>query len=69
VEIRSLCDCIGENKLISFSSQARKKRLRRFFNMNFVVLPLKFVMDGFVGSCGDGEFERMTRKDEDREQL
>jgi hypothetical protein len=29
-------------------------------------LPLKFVMDGFVGSFDAGELERTTRKDDGR---
>jgi hypothetical protein len=37
--------------------------------MNFVLLPLKFVMDGFVGSFDTGEIERTTRKGDGREQL
>jgi hypothetical protein len=37
--------------------------------MNFVFLPLKFVMDGFVGSFGSEETERITGKGDDRGQL
>jgi hypothetical protein len=37
--------------------------------MNFVFLPLKFVMDGFVDSFDAGEIERTTRKGDGRGQL
>jgi hypothetical protein len=37
--------------------------------MKFVFLPLKFVIDGFVGSFDGGELERITRKGEGRGQL
>ena len=57
---------------ISWSKERERKRKRMSLsrsNLVFLFLPLKFVIDGFVGSLGPGEFDRTTRNGDGRAQL
>ncbi len=40
-----------------------------FRRLIYIFSPLKFVIDGFVGSFSPGEFDRTTRNDAGRAQL